>query len=63
MKQLKVVLISVVIGGLLGLWFGVNIGKQNPILSNPFAESTLQQQLQEKRDELRRRSADAIRGD
>ena len=46
MKQLKVVVISLVIGVLLGLWFGVNIGREVPWYSNPFAaRETLGQKI------------------
>jgi len=41
MKKLKTVLIGVVIGLLIGLALGVNIGREKPLLSNPFAKETL----------------------
>jgi len=41
MKQLKPVLIGVVIGLLIGLALGVNIGREKPLLSNPFEKETL----------------------
>jgi hypothetical protein len=28
--------IGLLVGGLLGLWLGVNIGKGRPLVSNPF---------------------------
>lgn len=45
MKQLKAVLLSFVIGGALGLWFGVNIGRDVPFYSNPFDTAALNQKL------------------
>ena len=45
MKMIKTLLGGIVIGLLLGLWFGVNLGRDRPVLSNPFNESTLQEKL------------------
>jgi hypothetical protein len=46
MKQLKVVLLSMVLGVAIGLWFGVNIGREVPWYSNPFASrETLDQKI------------------
>ncbi|TDY02641.1 hypothetical protein [Thiohalophilus thiocyanatoxydans] len=47
MKKLKLILSGIIIGLALGLWFGVNIGKGNPILSNPFDGPTLKQRLKD----------------
>ena len=41
MKQIKVILISLVIGVLIGMALGVNIGREKPLLSNPFAKESL----------------------
>jgi len=41
MKTLKLLIVGFVIGGLVGLWFGVNIGKNKPLLSNPFEERSV----------------------
>ncbi len=38
MQWMKKFISGVVIGLLLGLWFGVNIGKNRPFYSNPFEE-------------------------
>ena len=35
---------GLLIGGLVGLWFGMNIGKDQPLLSNPLADVPLAQQ-------------------
>lgn len=45
MKQFKVVLTGVVIGLALGLWFGVNIGRDVPWYSNPFERAALDEKL------------------
>jgi hypothetical protein len=41
MKQLKIIVISLVIGVLIGMTLGVNIGREKPLLSNPFAKESL----------------------
>lgn len=41
MKHIKPVLIGVVIGLLIGLALGVNIGREKPLLSNPFEKESL----------------------
>ncbi len=41
MKQIKIILISLVIGVLIGMALGVNIGREKPLLSNPFAKESL----------------------
>lgn len=45
MKQLKAILLSFIIGGAIGLWFGVNIGREVPLYSNPFNPQSLNQKL------------------
>ncbi len=45
MKLLKTLVLGVIIGGLLGLWFGMNIGKNKPWYSDPFAEGNVTNQL------------------
>lgn len=47
MKKLKILLIGVFIGLLLGLWFGINIGREKPIYSNPFADEVIKQKAKE----------------
>jgi len=45
MKQLKSLLLSLLIGVAIGMWFGVNIGRDEPFYSNPFNARTLNQKL------------------
>ena len=45
MKTLKPLFFGLIIGMVLGLWFGVNIGKQQPFYSNPFAERKVGEKL------------------
>ncbi|HAF45997.1 MAG: hypothetical protein Q7U94_03005 [Sideroxyarcus sp.] len=37
-QQLKTIFISLIIGVLIGMALGVNIGREKPLLSNPFAK-------------------------
>ncbi|MBI3562289.1 MAG: hypothetical protein HY080_11320 [Gammaproteobacteria bacterium] len=37
MKTFRPMLVGIIIGVLVGLWFGVNIGKGRPFYGNPFA--------------------------
>lgn len=53
---------GVLIGLLTGLWLGVNIGKGNPLLSNPFAEEQLQKKLKEKVGERIEKLGEDIKG-
>lgn len=42
-RVLRAFAAGLLLGGLVGLWFGMNIGKGQPLLSNPFAEVPLAQ--------------------
>jgi len=61
MKKFKLILLGVIIGLCLGLWFGVNIGKGKSIFSNPFEEVSLQDRIKQKGTELMEGTKDAIR--
>ncbi len=41
MKHIKPVLAGLVIGLMIGLALGVNIGRERPLLSNPFEKESL----------------------
>ncbi len=41
MKQVKTIVVSLAVGLLIGLGLGVNIGREQPLLSNPFHKETL----------------------
>ena len=45
MKNLKLILFGLIIGVVVGMWFGVNIGKGKPFYTNPFEEPTLAERL------------------
>jgi len=39
---------GILLGLLVGLWFGVNMGKGKPILSNPFADDNIPEKIKQK---------------
>ena len=45
MKQLRVVLLSLAVGVAIGMWFGVNIGREVSLFSSPFNTRSLNQQI------------------
>lgn len=45
MKQLKIILLNLAIGVAIGMWLGVNIGREVPLYSNPFDTESLNQKL------------------
>lgn len=40
-KRVKFLLLGLILGLLVGLWFGVNLGRGDPIYSNPFADRSV----------------------
>ena len=52
MIRIKAIIFGFVIGILLGLWFGFNMGKDRPLFSNPFAEAGIQDRIKETGDSL-----------
>ena len=60
MKQIKALLGGIVIGLLLGLWFGVNLGRDKPLFSNPFTEPTVKEKLKQTGETLIEKSGEAL---
>jgi hypothetical protein len=60
MKAIKTILIWLIIGLLLGLWFGINIGREEPFYSNPFDAPAIQDRLKETGEEVLEKSGDAL---
>ena len=60
MKKLRLVLLGTVIGLALGLWWGINIGRDKPILSNPFDNRPLHKKIMQEGGELLEKSGKAI---
>jgi hypothetical protein len=52
MKTVQNILIGIILGTAAGLWIGMNIGKDKPLLSNPFHEPTLAERAEWKAREL-----------
>ena len=52
MKKIKMLILGLLTGFLVGMWFGVNIGKGKPVYSNPFNKDSLQQKAKKKADEV-----------
>ena len=47
MKQIRNILFSLVVGVLIGLALGVNIGRDKPLLSNPFEKQSLTERVKQ----------------
>jgi hypothetical protein len=59
-KQLKTIFITLVIGTLIGLALGVNIGRGKPLLSNPFAKESLVDRAKQLGSETLEKSGKAL---
>ena len=60
MKQLKILIVGIFLGLLVGLWFGVNLGKDRPLLSNPFSNETVQQKIKDTGEKIIDQSGKAL---
>ena len=52
MKTIKRLTYSLIVGLTIGLWFGVNLGKGNPVYSNPFTEKSFQEKIKKTGGEM-----------
>lgn len=52
MKRLKILVLGLLIGLGVGLWFGINLGKGQPLYSNPFDSESLQKKAKYTADEI-----------
>jgi hypothetical protein len=59
-KTLKNMTIGLVVGIIIGMWFGINIGKGKSLLSNPFAGSSLREQLKQTSGEVLEKSGKVL---
>ena len=60
MKQLTIIVISFVIGALLGIMLGINIGREKPLLSNPFEKESLSDVVKKLGHETMEKSGKAL---
>ena len=60
MKQFSIILISLVIGALIGMALGINIGREKPLFSNPFAEESLVDRVKDLGSETLEQSGKAL---
>ncbi len=60
MKIIRVAVLWAIIGLLVGLWFGVNIGRGKPLYSNPFEAETVREKLKRTGEDLLERSGEAL---
>jgi hypothetical protein len=60
MKNLKIILVWLIIGVLIGLALGVNIGRGKPVLSNPFAKESLVEKAKQLGNETLEQSGKAL---
>ena len=51
---MKDLILGLLIGGIVGLWFGVNLGKDQPLMTNPFVEQSNIEELTRKLEELQK---------
>lgn len=54
-------LAGLLIGLCAGLWFGVNIGKDQPLYSNPFDSRSLQQKAKRTADDVLKETKRVLR--
>lgn len=60
MKRLNALTLGLVIGLALGLWFGFNLGRDEPIFANPFSEPALQDKLKRTGESVMEKTGEAL---
>ena len=60
MRNIKIILFGAVLGMAIGLWLGVNIGREAPLLSNPFYKESLNEKLKRVSGETLEKSGRAL---
>lgn len=61
MSAIKKLLMALAIGIVIGLWFGINLGKGQPIYNNPFHEASLKHRLIESGGDMLEKSGKALK--
>ncbi|AUM14254.1 hypothetical protein [Ketobacter alkanivorans] len=60
MKAIKYLILGLFVGGVLGVAAGVNIGRDQPVLSNPFNDNRINTRMKDSGSELLKQSGEAI---
>jgi hypothetical protein len=60
MNYFKSILVGFVAGASVGLWFGVNLGKEQPIFSNPFTDAALTSRIKQTGEKIMEKSGDVM---
>jgi len=60
MKAIKYLILGLFVGGVLGVGAGVNIGRDQPVLSNPFNDNRINARMKDSGSELLKQSGEAI---
>jgi hypothetical protein len=60
-RNIKTLLFGLGIGLLIGLWFGVNIGKDQRLFANPFANKSLQEKFLESSGDVLEKGGKALK--
>ncbi len=55
-KPIKWLIAGLLLGLVLGGWFGVNVGRHKPIWSNPFSNVTVGKKIREKSGDILEKS-------
>lgn len=62
MKHIKMLFMGFILGIIIGLWSGINVGKGKPIFSYPFAKENISKKLKVKVGESIEKLGEDIKG-
>ncbi len=60
MKKTRNLIIGFVVGLIIGVGLGINIGRDKPILSNPFGGSSIHKKLKKTGDEIIKKGGEVL---
>ncbi len=52
---------GLIVGVIIGLWFGINIGRDEPLFSNPLTERSIQERLIDSGGELIEKGGEIVK--
>ena len=61
MFKIKKLVLGFCAGMVIGLWFGINLGKGQPVYSNPFRDASLKDRLVESGGDALEKSGRALK--